>query len=173
MIYFYTCEEKTFLLAVCDLLKESWHDVLCFKTLWLDNLVNNWTAFWRCKIPGINFHLTKDNLTLTITSVLINILIKDGKTDAKVLVTSTKPSWEFTVNATNQLLIHNVIPDIWIMPFQIPFFLTYVDLFFSFHLYSFLVPFSSFLSSTILFVVFNCHAKRTYSYLKIFCKHVI
>lgn len=60
----------------------------------------------------MNFHFTKDNLTLTITSVLINILIKNGKTDAKVLVTSTEPSWEFAVNATNQLLIPHVIPDI-------------------------------------------------------------
>lgn len=100
MIYFYTCEEKTFLLAVCDLLKESCHDILCFKTLWLDKLVNNWTAFWRCKIPGINFPVSKDSLTLTITSALINFLINDGITDAKVLVTSTKPPWEFAANAT-------------------------------------------------------------------------
>jgi len=44
--------------------------------------------------------------------VLINILIKDGKTDAKVLVISAKPTWQFDVYATNQLLIHNVILDI-------------------------------------------------------------
>lgn len=77
MIYFYTCEEKTFLLTVCDLLKESCHNVLCFKTLWLDNLVSNRTAC-KGKILSINFNLTKDNLSLTITSILINIPIKNG-----------------------------------------------------------------------------------------------